>query len=97
LTDLLAHVRFWANIEKALIVVSDMADGKSHIIDGGFARNLDIGDYQHENSICESRILSLMSEDGLGEKYIAEQEIIGKLQVKNTHEACRIAKSLNTI
>ena len=72
LTDLLAHVRFWANIEKALIVVSDMADGKSHIIDGGFARNLDIGDYQHENSIWESRILSLMSEDGLGEKYIAE-------------------------
>lgn len=72
LTDLLALVRFWANIEKALIVVSDMADGKSHIIDGGFARNLDIGDYQHENSIWESRILSLMSEDGLGEKYIAE-------------------------
>lgn len=72
LTDLLAHARFWANIEKALIVVSDMADGKSHIIDGGFARNLDIGDYQHENSIWESRILSLMSEDVLGEKYIAE-------------------------
>lgn len=72
LTDLLAHARFWANIEKTLIVVSDMADGKSYIIDGGFAQNLGIGDYQHENSIWESRILSLMSEDEQEEKYIAE-------------------------
>lgn len=72
LSDILAYVRFWANIEKTLIVVSDMVDSKSHIIDGGFARNLDIGDYQHENSIWESRILSLMSEDEQEEKYIAE-------------------------
>lgn len=57
----MTHVRFWAHIENVLIVVSDMADGKSHIIAGGFARNLDIGDYQQENSIWESKILSLMS------------------------------------
>lgn len=61
LSDVLSHVRFWANIENVLIVVSNMADGKSHIIAGGFARNLDIADYQQENSIWESKILSLMS------------------------------------
>lgn len=72
LSDVLTYVRFWAVVEKVLIVVSDMADGRSHIIDGGFARNLAIGDYKHENSIWESRILSLMSKDEQKEKYIAE-------------------------
>lgn len=72
LSDILTHVRFWAYTENVLIVVSDMADGKSHIIAGGFARNLDIGDYRQENSIWESRILSLMSEEEQEEKYIAE-------------------------
>lgn len=72
LSDLLAHMRFWARIENVLIVISDMAEGKSHIIAGGFARNLDIGDYQHENSIWENRILSLMSPEEQEEKYIAE-------------------------
>ena len=72
LSDILTHVRFWAYTENVLIVVSDMADGKSHIIAGGFARNLDIGDYQQENSIWESRILSLMSEEEQEQKYIAE-------------------------
>lgn len=72
LSDILAHVRFWAHIENVLIVVSDMADGTSHIVAGGFASNLDIGDYQHENSIWENRILSLMSADEQERKYIAE-------------------------
>ena len=54
-------MRFWASVENVLIVVSDMAEYKSHIIAGGFASNLDIGEYQQENSIWESRILSLMS------------------------------------
>lgn len=72
LSDLLAHMRLWARIENVLIVISDMAEGKSHIIAGGFARNLDIGDYQHENSIWENRILSLMSPEEQEEKYIAE-------------------------
>ena len=49
-----------------------MAEGKSHIFAGGFARNLDIGEYQQENSIWESRILSLMSTEEQEEKYIAE-------------------------
>lgn len=43
-----------------------------HIIAGGFARNLDIGDYEQENSIWESKILSLMSQEEQEEKYIAE-------------------------
>ena len=55
-----------------LVVVSDMAAGRSHIIAGGFARNLDIGDYSREESIWERRILSLMSPEEQERKYIAE-------------------------
>lgn len=72
LSDILADMRFWARVENVLIVISDMAEGKSHIIAGGFSRNLDIGEYQHENSIWESKILSLMSPEEQEEKYIAE-------------------------
>lgn len=72
LSDILVNMRFWARVENVLIVVSDMAEGRSHIIAGGFARNLDIGDYQQENSIWESKILSLMSNQEQEEKYIAE-------------------------
>ena len=72
LASILGNMRFWASIENVLIVVSDMAEGKSHIIAGGFARNLDLGEYQQENSIWENRILSLMSADEQKEKYIAE-------------------------
>lgn len=72
LSDILADMRFWARVENVLIVISDMAEGKSHIIAGGFSRNLDIGEYQHENSIWESKILSLMSPKEQEEKYIAE-------------------------
>lgn len=62
LSDILVNMRFWARVANVLIVVSDMTEGKSHIIAGGFARNLDIGDYEQENSIWESKILSLMSQ-----------------------------------
>lgn len=72
LSDIIANMRFWAQIENVLIVVSDMAEGKSHIFAGSFARNLDIGEYQQENSIWESKILSLMSTEEQEEKYIAE-------------------------
>ena len=72
MTDILGNFRLWARVENALIVVSDMAEGKSHIIAGGFARNLDIGDYQQENSIWENKILDLMSPEEQEEKYIAE-------------------------
>lgn len=72
LSDILVNLRFWARVENVLIVVSDMTDCKSHIIAGGFACNLDIGEYQRENSIWESKILSLMSAEEQEEKYIAE-------------------------
>lgn len=72
LSDILVNMRFRARVENILIVVSDMAEGKSYIIAGEFARNLDIGAYQQENSIWESKILSLMSPAEQEEKYIAE-------------------------
>lgn len=72
LSQILNYAHFMANIENVLVVVSDMADGKSHIISGGFERNLAIDGYHHENSIWERRILSLMSETEQEEKYITE-------------------------
>lgn len=72
LSDIIVNMRFWARVENVLIVVSDIAEGKSHIIVGEFARNLDIGEYQQENSIWESKILSLILPEELEEKYIAE-------------------------
>lgn len=72
LSDILVNMRFWACVENVLIVVSDMAEGTSYIIAGGFACNLGLGEYQQENSIWENKILSLMSVDEQKEKYIAE-------------------------
>lgn len=72
MTDILGSMRLWARVENALIVVSDMIEGKSHIIAGGFARNLNIEDYRQENSIWENKILALMSPKEQEEKYIAE-------------------------
>ncbi len=72
MTDILGSMRLWARVENTLIVVSDMVEGNSHIIAGGFARNLDIGDYKQENSIWESKILNLMSPEEREGKYIAE-------------------------
>lgn len=72
LESVLSYARSLAKFENALVVVSDMAAGRSHIIAGGFARNLDIGDYSREESIWERRILSLMSPEEQERKYIAE-------------------------
>lgn len=72
LPQILDYAHFMADIENVLVVVSNMTDGKSHIISGGFERNLAIDGYHHENSIWEDRILSLMSEAEQEEKCIAE-------------------------
>lgn len=72
LAKVLDYARFLANVENVLVVVSDMVVNKSHIMAGGFACNLDIGDYLQEDSIWESRILSLMSPEEQEKKYIAE-------------------------
>jgi len=76
LAKVLAYARFMANIENSIVVVSDMADGKSHIVAGGFVHNLELGDYQQENSIWESRILSLMSADEQEEKYLCRVSLL---------------------
>lgn len=70
--DVLGYARFLADMENALVVVSDMAGGESHIFSGKFARQLDLGDYRRESSIWESRILSLMTPVEQEEKYLAE-------------------------
>lgn len=72
LTRILDYAGIIAEIENAIVVVSDMVSGKSHIVAGGFARRLDLGDYQQEDSIWEKRILSLMSPEEQEEKYLAE-------------------------
>lgn len=72
LTEVLEYAGIIARIENAIVVVSDMAADKSHIVAGGFARSLDIGDYRQENSIWEKRILSQMTPEEQEEKYLAE-------------------------
>ena len=72
LSDVLKYAHFLADIEKTLVVVSDMVAGNSHIMAGGFERNLELDGYQRENSIWENRIFSLMSPQTLEEKYVAE-------------------------
>ena len=66
------HAETMADIENVIVVVSDMAEGKSHIAAGRFAESLGLTGYQHENSIWESRILSLMSAEEQETKYITE-------------------------
>ena len=72
LIKVLEYADIIANIENVIVVVSDMVSGKSHIVAGGFARNLDLGDYRQEDSIWEKRILSLMSPEEQEGKYLAE-------------------------
>lgn len=76
LQKLLDYAKIMADIENVIVVVSDMADGKSHIAAGAFALRLGLADYQHENSIWESRILSLMSPEEQEAKFIAELHFI---------------------
>ena len=72
LSDVMDYARLLARIENAVVVVSDMEEGRSHIVAGGFARCLGLADYRQENSIWEKRLLSLMPENELDEKYVAE-------------------------
>ena len=72
LSRIIAYARMVADIENSIVVVSDMSEGRSHIIMGGFARSLNLEDYRNEDSIWERRILSLMSPDEQDKKYLAE-------------------------
>lgn len=61
-----------ALITNAIVVVSDLAEGTSHIACGAFAAELGIENYSDENSIWEKRILAMMSTEEQEAKIIAE-------------------------
>ena len=66
------NIRALVEIEKVLAVISNMADGTSRIFDGGFGSTIGLKNYSREDSIWETGILSLMSDEEQEEKYIAE-------------------------
>lgn len=66
------YARAKAGVEKVLVVVSDMANDTSRIYDGGFGGAIGLKDYNREDSIWETGILSMMSDTEQEEKYIAE-------------------------
>lgn len=68
----IVFARKMAEVENVIAVVSDLAEGKSTIFNGGFADTIGLPDYCHEDSIWETRIISLMSPHEQNEKYIAE-------------------------
>lgn len=72
LSKAMDYARAIAFLENAMVVVSDMADNRSYIIGGTFAKKLGLEGYNQENSIWENRILSLMSPKEQEEKYISE-------------------------
>lgn len=66
------YARLAAGVENVVAVVSDMTQGTSRIFSGGFGSLLGIDGYENENSIWETRILSLMTEEEQERKLIAE-------------------------
>ncbi len=61
-----------ASIENAVVVVSDLKNGRSRIFCGGFAKIIGVDGYNAENSIWEKEIFKLMDEKELEEKYLSE-------------------------
>lgn len=70
--DVYDYARSVADMECAIVVVSDLKLGTSRIFCGNFASVLGIGDYKNENSIWEKEILRLMGEREQEEKYLCE-------------------------
>lgn len=70
--DVYAYARGMAEIENVIAVVSDLVKGTSRIFNGKFGERLGTTSYNEENSIWEQKILSLMPEYDLEQKYIAE-------------------------
>ncbi len=71
-TELYAYARCMAEIENAVVVVSDLKAETSKIYCGRFADRLGIGGYNEENSIWENKILSLMSDKERENKILSE-------------------------
>lgn len=67
-----AYARCMAEVENVVAVVSDLSRLTSRIFAGGFAGRLGLDGYDEEDSIWEKRILSLMPEEELTEKFVAE-------------------------
>ena len=61
-----------AQIENAMVVVSDLKKGTSRFFPGSFAKRLGIEGYTSEDSIWEKEIFGLMTEHEQEEKFIAE-------------------------
>ena len=66
------YARAIAGVENVVAVVSDLVNGTSLIYDGGFGDTIGLKDYIREDSIWETRILSMMSDAEQEEKCIAE-------------------------
>lgn len=90
------NVRAIVEVEKVLAVVSDMAGCTSRIFDGGFGSTIGLKDYSYENSIWETEILSMMSDEEQEEKYIAELRFFHYLrhQPKQTRKNCFLMSKL---
>lgn len=82
----LEYARAISSIEGCVAVVSDLGRGTSRIIAGAMARLMGIGDYLHEDSIWEERILSLMSSVEREGKYIAELRFFNYLRQLPRHK-----------
>lgn len=72
LSDALSYAQAIVRTENAVAVVSDLVNGRSRIVAGQFGKYLGLNGYNHEDSIWETKILSLMTPDEQEQKYIAE-------------------------
>lgn len=69
-----------AQLENCVAVVSDLKLGRSKIYAGEFGDILGLDGYSEENSIWESRILTLISEEEREEKYLAEMRFFNHIR-----------------
>lgn len=76
------YAKMMAEVENAIVVVSDVANKSSRIFLGEFAGELGLKDYKEENSIWEKMILGLMTEEELEWKMIAELQFYHFLKTK---------------
>lgn len=61
-----------SEIERCVVVVSDLKSGTSRIFNGKFSTVLGLNGYNNEDSIWEKEILQKMTADELEEKYLTE-------------------------
>lgn len=69
-----------AEIEKSIVVVSDLKSGTSRIFPGAFSATLGLGDYSSENSIWEKEILCRLPPEEMNAKYLGELRFYNALR-----------------